>query len=157
MVFNQLDALQQWKNYQILKKIVCYYHVTYEFQGESTLYSFAWISRNSVVEACTISEVYMTATGCGFESRCCHVNFRYGTLFDQGVPWYLDRTIEFGFTLKVVRNMIITYSQLHLTGKYSQRSSIFWPVWLNGWIIIYELCRCRFESRCCHLKTISEL
>ena len=24
----------------------------------------------------------------GFESRCCHVIFRYHTCFEQGVPWY---------------------------------------------------------------------
>ena len=24
------------------------------------------------------------------------------------------------------------------------------PVWLNGWVFIYELSGCEFESRCCH-------
>ena len=28
----------------------------------------------------------------------------------------------------------------------------FWPVWLNGWVFIYELSGCGFESRCCHLN-----
>ena len=36
--------------------IVCYYHRIYEFQNESTLYSFACISRNSLLEAGAISE-----------------------------------------------------------------------------------------------------
>ena len=27
-------------------------------------------------------------SGCGLESRCCHLNFRYGTCFEQGVPWH---------------------------------------------------------------------
>ena len=27
-------------------------------------------------------------SGCGFESRCCHLNFRCGTCFEQGVPWH---------------------------------------------------------------------
>ena len=40
--------------------------------------------------------------------------------------------IECGFTLKRVRDMIRTYSQMHRTDKYSQHSSIIWPVWLNG-------------------------
>ena len=31
-----------------------------------------------------------------------------------------------------VRDMIRTYSQMHRTDKYSQHSSIIWPVWLNG-------------------------
>ena len=26
-------------------------------------------------------------SGCGFESCFCHLNFRYGTCFKQGVPW----------------------------------------------------------------------
>ena len=41
-------------------------------------------------------------------------------------------TIECGFTLKRVRDMIKTYSQMHRTDKYSQHSSIIWPAWLNG-------------------------
>ena len=27
-----------------------------------------------------------------------------------------------------------------------------WPVWVNGWVFIYELCGCGFESHCSHLK-----
>ena len=26
------------------------------------------------------------------------------------------------------------------------------PVWLNGWMLIYKLSGCGFESRCCHLR-----
>ena len=63
--------------------IVCFYHVTYEFESESTLYS------------CLNVTLY----------RC---------------------------TLKLVRDMIKTYNQMHRTDKYLQHSSIIWPVWLNG-------------------------
>ena len=28
---------------------------------------------------------------------------------------------------------------MHRTDKYSQRSSIIWLVWLNGWVFIYEV------------------
>ena len=55
-----------------------------------------------------------------------------------------------GFTLKLVRNIIITYSQMQSTDKYSQHSSIIWPVWLNGWVFIYKLSGCGFKLRCCH-------
>ena len=55
------------------------------------------------------------------------------------------------FTLKCIRDMIITYSQMHRTDKYSQQISIIWPVWLNGWVFIYELSGCRFEPSCSHL------
>ena len=27
-------------------------------------------------------------SGCGFESRCCHLNFRYSAYFEQGVLWH---------------------------------------------------------------------
>ena len=30
--------------------------------------------------------------------------------------------------------------------------SIVWPVWLNGWVFIYELSGCGFESSCSHLN-----
>ena len=62
------------------------------------------------------------------------------------------QTMECGFILKLVRNMIITYSQMHRTDKYSQHSSIIWPNWLNGWLFVYELIGNRFESRCRHLN-----
>ena len=57
-----------------------------------------------------------------------------------------------GFPLKHVRDTMRTHSQMHRTDKYSQHSSIILPVWLNGWVFIYELSDCRIELRCCHLK-----
>ena len=41
---------------------------------------------------------------------------------------------------------------MHRTDKYSQHSSIIWPVWLNGSVFVYELSGCGFESRCCQAK-----
>ena len=58
------------------------------------------------------------------------------------------------FTLKRVRDMIRTYIQMDRTDKYSQHSSIIWPVWLNGWVIVYEVSDCGFESRSSHLDII---
>ena len=55
---------------------------------------------------------------------------------------------ECGFTLKHIRDMIRTYSQMHRTDKYSQHSSVIWPVMLNGLVFVYELSRCGFESSC---------
>ena len=37
----------------------------------------------------------------------------------------IQATMECGFTLKRIRDMIRTYSQMHHTDKYSQHSSIF--------------------------------
>ena len=41
---------------------------------------------------------------------------------------------------------------MHRTDKYSQHSSMIWPVWLKGWVFIYELSGYGFESSCSHLK-----
>ena len=60
--------------------------------------------------------------------------------------------IQCRFTLKHVRDMIVTHTQKHCTDKYLQNSSIIWPVWLNGWVFVYEASGCGFESRCGHLN-----
>ena len=44
----------------------------------------------------------------------------------------IQATVECGFTLKRVRDMTRTYSQMHRIDKYSEHSSIIWPVWPNG-------------------------
>ena len=64
----------------------------------------------------------------------------------------IKATRECAFTLKRARDMIRTYSQMHRTDKYSQRSKIIWPVWLNGSVFAYELSACGFESSCRHLN-----
>ena len=61
-------------------------------------------------------------------------------------------TIESGFTLKHVRDMIRTCTQMHHTDKYSQHSSVIWPVWLNGLVFVDELSGCGFKSRWSHLN-----
>ena len=37
---------------------------------------------------------------------------------------------------------------MHRTDKFWQHSSIIWPVWLNGWVIGYQLSGFRVETRC---------
>ena len=54
--------------------------------------------------------------------------------------------------VKHVRDMTRTYSQIQHTDKYSQLRAIFWTVWLNGWVFVYELSGCGFESSCSHLS-----
>ena len=43
-----------------------------------------------------------------------------------------DILVQCEFTLKRVRDMIITYSQMQRIEKYSQVSSIIWSAWANG-------------------------
>ena len=88
---------------------VCSYHVTYAFQSESTLYSCLnvkeLLARNITSDMALVSS-----------------------------KEFLDiqATVECGFTVERVGDMIRTYSQMHRTDKYSQHSSIIWPGWLNG-------------------------
>ena len=42
------------------------------------------------------------------------------------------KSTECGFILKLVRDMIKTYNEMHRTDKYSQHSTTIWSVWLNG-------------------------
>ena len=46
----------------------------------------------------------------------------------------------------------VTYSKVHRTYEYSQHSLIICPVWLNGWVFVYELSGCGFKSCCSHLN-----
>ena len=64
----------------------------------------------------------------------------------------LRRTTECGFNLKLIRDIIITYSQMHCTDKYLQKNSIIWPVWLNDWVFVYKLSGCGFKFRCSHVS-----
>ena len=88
---------------------VCYYHVTYVFQSESTLYSC--LNVKELLEVTETSDIAPVS--------------RKGFLDIQA-------SIDCRFDLKRVRDMIITYSQMHRTDKHPQRSSIILPVWPSG-------------------------
>ena len=86
----------------------------------------------------------------------CHVTYAFqseSSLYScLNVKELLDiqATIECGFTLKRIRDMTRTYSQMHRTDKYSEHSSVIWPVWPNGWVFVYELSGSEYESSCSH-------
>ena len=67
----------------------------------------------------------------------------------------IQATIECEFTLKFVRDMTGTYSQMYHTDKYSQHIWMIWPVWLNDWVFVYELRGCGFESSCSERHPLS--
>ena len=83
-----------------------YYYVTYAFESESIIYNF--LNDKEITETSDIAPVSSKE------------------LLD------IQGSIECGLTLKPVRDIIITYNQMHRTEKYSQNSSVIWPVWLNG-------------------------
>ena len=84
------------------------------------------MSRNALLEAGAKSEGEVTATG---------LELTPSLAWTTGLELSLTRTqatIECGFTLTRVCDMTRTYSQMHRTDKYSEHSSIIWPVWPNG-------------------------
>ena len=90
-------------------------------------------------------------SGCGFESPCSHLNFRYRACFELRVLW---RSCKYRVWIypETRTHMMKTYRQMEHRDKYSQLSSIIWSVWPNGWVFIYELSGCGLESPCSHLN-----
>ena len=115
---------------------------TEEYSQHSSIIWPIW--RNGWVFVCEVN-------GYGFKSRWRQWNFRYCARLSKG---FLDiqATIECGFALICVRDMMRTYYQMHHTNKYSQHSSVIFWVWLNSWVFVYELSGYGFESRCSHLN-----
>ena len=98
--------------------------------------------------------VYLTV--CYWHATCFRLNLHSIDFSD--IPPVLSKefldiqaTIQCRFTLKRVDDMIITYSQMQRTDKYSQHCSITWSVWVNGWVFLYRQSGCGFESHC-HLN-----
>ena len=58
----------------------------------------------------------------------------------------IQATRACGFTWKRVRNMTRTYSLMHRTGKYSEHSSVIWPVFANGLMFISGVRSSGFNS-----------
>ena len=78
-------------------------------------------------------------SGCGCESRCSHINFRYRACFERSVLWHASNYrvwIHSGFTLKRMLDMIRTYSQLSLLWLLVFSNIPFW--WKNQ---IFEICK----------------
>ena len=149
---------------------VCSYHVTYAFQNESTLYSclivkelFAqsrrkiwslidcnWTqTRNHLVHKQTLISCHICVSEWIHTLKCIHECSVCLWTKWLWVPWHSG---NYRVWIHSEITMIQTYSQIQRTDKYSQQISIICPVWLNGWVFIYELGGCGFESSCRHLN-----
>ena len=62
-------------------------------------------------------------SGCGFECCCSHLNADILSVLSKEFG-DIQATIEFGFSLKCICDMIKTDSQLHCTEKFLQHSAI---------------------------------
>ena len=98
---------REWMFYQ-KNMTVCYCHVMYTFQSESTLYN------------CLNARELLAWNKCDIWS-----------LSDSKGIW----------------------THNHLVHKRTLNHLAKLVIWLNGWVFVYELSGCRFESRCCQ-KTI---
>ena len=148
--------------------IICSYHVMYVFQSESALYSCMNVKEllarnrheiwslsdcnrtwmyNHLVHKQTLN--YLTKLA---KWLSCVVSTYYNMPVLSKESLDIQATIECGFALKCVHDMIRTYSQTHHTDKCSQHSSIIWPVWRNSWVFVYVPSGCGFESCCSHLN-----
>ena len=104
----------------------------------------AWMSRSSLLEAGAESEGEVTATGQNHLVLKRTLNHLARLAKWLSCALSVDRvwihskvwTIECRFTLKRVCHMTRSYSQMHCTDKYSEHSSMIWPVWPNGWVFV---------------------
>ena len=87
-----------------------------------------------------------------FESRCSHLNFRFRACFEQGVPWHSGNYRVW------IHSETRTWHDKNIQSKCTVQISThntaqsFGQVWLNGWVFVYELNGCGFESRCSYLN-----
>ena len=96
----------------------------------------------------TICMVYLTV--CSY-----HVTYSFqieSTVWMSKLPECQRSVYRVWIHSKTCTWHVRTYSQMHRTYKYSQHSSIIWPVWPNGLAVVYELSGCGFESSCSDLN-----
>ena len=143
--------LTRWLSVVQLKTTltVCSCHVTYAFESESTLYSclnvkellarsrreiWRWSdckwtrTQNHLVLKRTLNHLAKLAKW----PSCILSTYLYGA-FDC---MFLSCHVRVWECIKRVRDMTRTYSQMHRTDKYSEHSSVIWPVWPNGWVFV---------------------
>ena len=92
-----------------------YWWLQLDSNPQPLVYWWIWLKEYQIIHLCVIWPVWLNGwvfvyklSGCGFESSCSHLNFRFHICFEQGVPWHSGK--ECGFTLKCVRDMTRTYS-----------------------------------------------
>ena len=74
--------------------------------------------------------LFKKVSGYGFKFHCRQLNLRYCVCLEN------------------------RFSSYHIRrDTYSKHSSIIWPILRNGWVFVYKLSGCGFESLCCHLNT----
>ena len=127
---------------------VCYYHVTYSFQSESTLYSCMNVKELLFRNRCDIRNL-SDSNGIRTQNQlvCKRTSNHLAKLFK-----WLSCVVSTYLYVTRVRGMVITYIQMNRTDNFSQHITVIGSVSLSGWVFVYELSGCWFESRCSHLN-----
>ena len=101
------------------------------------------MSRNSLLEALI-----------HFESSCSHLNFRISRHASSKEFLDIQATIECGFTLNRVRDMIRTYNQMHHTRFRVTHNTAQYLASLAKWSSERPMLEAliHFESSCSHLN-----
>ena len=90
-------------------------------------------------------------SGCGFESSCSSLNFRFTACIEEVVPWYsgIYRVWIHSVTRSWhYKNMLLN----NLKDRYSQNNSMIRLFWLNDWRFVYEISGCGFNCTCTRLN-----
>ena len=92
-------------------------------------------------------------SGSGFESSCSHLNFRFRACFEQGVPWYSGNyRVWVHCETRTWHDKNIQANAPYRQVLTTQLSYLKRPFRLNGWVFVYELSGCGFESSYSHLN-----
>ena len=121
---------------------ICSCHVTHAFQSESTLYSYLNVKE---LYARSTHEIW-SLSDCSWTRTHNHLVHKWtlnhlaelARWLSCDVTTYLYGAFHSMFSSCHVRISEWNHTQRHHTDKYSQHSSIIWPVWLNGWMFVYR-------------------
>ena len=88
-------------------------------------------------------------SGCGFESRCCHLNFRYRACFEQKVPWHSGNSRVW------THSETCTWHDKNIKSTIFLPISIEWKVW--SWSYIFQISSIiSFQKVCPDLRQTSQ-
>ena len=108
-------------------------------------------------ESCSLPKCFKYSRS-SFDKEAFHKESAAGLFVSKLTEMYRIDILKRSFEILMkMRYFAFTLKNTKLIFQEScQNSFIFYfPVWLNGWVFVYELSVCGFESRCCHLCVCS--
>ena len=99
--------------------------------------------------SCVVSTFLYGAFDCMLSCHICKISHLF---WARSSLTFRQLQSVYSLCMKCICDMIITYIQMHHADKYAQYNSIILLVWLNGWVLVYKLSGCGFESHYCQLN-----